>query len=68
MVKLKLKINVNLLQLLCVVVSVALHGEFERFCGFCVDCYYTLSSIFFHTFLYISNKQPDSPLVWAPVI
>ena len=34
MVELKLKINVNLLQLLCVVVSVALHGEFERFCGF----------------------------------
>ena len=24
------------------------------------------SSIFFHTFLYISNKQPDSPLVWVP--
>ena len=37
MVKLKLKINVNLLQLLSVVVSVALHGEFEQFCGFCVD-------------------------------
>ena len=34
MVKLKLKINVNLLQLLCVVVSVALHSEFERFGGF----------------------------------
>ena len=34
MSKLKLKINVNLLQLLCIVVSVALHGEFERFCGF----------------------------------
>ena len=30
-VNLKLKINVNLLHLLCVVVSVALHGEFERF-------------------------------------
>ena len=42
MSKLKLKINVNLLQLLCFVVSVALHGEFERFGGFCVDCYYTL--------------------------
>ena len=27
---LKLKINVNLLQLLCIVVSVALNGEFER--------------------------------------
>ena len=33
MSKLKLKINVNLLQLLCIVVSVALHGEFERFGG-----------------------------------
>ena len=30
MCKLKLKINVNLLQLLCIVVSVALHGEFEK--------------------------------------
>ena len=34
MAKLKLKIHVNPLQLLCIVVSVALHGEFERFCGF----------------------------------
>ena len=42
MSKLKLKINVNLLQLLCIVVSVALHGEFERFCGFCIDCYFSL--------------------------
>ena len=42
MAKLKLKINVNIRQLLCVVVSVALHGEFERFGGFCVDYYYTL--------------------------
>ena len=42
MSKLKLKINVNLLQLLCIVVSVAPHGEFERFGGFCVDSYYTL--------------------------
>ena len=29
MSNLKLKINVNLLQLLCIVVSVALNGEFE---------------------------------------
>ena len=29
--KLKLKIKVNLPQLLCIVVSVALNGEFERF-------------------------------------
>ena len=41
MSKLKLKINVNLLQLLCVVVSVALHGEFERFGVFWVDCYFS---------------------------
>ena len=40
--KLKLKIIVNLPQLLCIVVSVALNGEFERFGGFYVDCYYTL--------------------------
>ena len=37
--KLKLKINVNVPQLLCIVVSVALNGEFERFGEFCVDCY-----------------------------
>ena len=42
MSKLKLKINANVAQLLCIVVSVALNGEFERFGGFCVDCYYTL--------------------------
>ena len=32
--KLKVEINVNLPQLLCIVVSVALNGEFERFGGF----------------------------------
>ena len=42
MFKLKVKINVNLPQLLCIVVSVALNVEFERFCGFCVVCYYML--------------------------
>ena len=42
MFKLKVEINVNLPQLLCIVVSVALNGEFERFCGFCVVCHYTL--------------------------
>ena len=42
MSKLKVEINVNLPQLLCIVVSVALNGEFERFGGFCVDCYYKL--------------------------
>ena len=33
MSKLKLKINVKVPQLLCIVVSVALNGEFERFGG-----------------------------------
>ena len=33
---LKLKINVKVPQLLCIVVSVALNFEFERFGGFCV--------------------------------
>ena len=42
MSKLKLKINANVPQLLCIVVSVALNGEFERFGGFCIDCFYTL--------------------------
>ena len=38
MSKLKLKISVSLLQLLCLVVSgVSLHGEFERFSAFCVN-------------------------------
>ena len=39
MSKLKPKINVKVPQLLCIVVSVALNGEFERCGGFCVDCY-----------------------------
>ena len=39
---LKLKINVNLPQLLCIVLSAAENGEFERFVRFSVDCYYTL--------------------------
>ena len=34
--KLKLEINVNVPQLLCIVVSGVLNGEFERFGGFCV--------------------------------
>ena len=40
--KIKLKINVNVPQLSCIVVSVALNGEFERFGEFCVDCYYNV--------------------------
>ena len=42
MSKLKVEIYVNLPQLLCIVFSVALNGEFEQFGGFCVDCHYTL--------------------------
>ena len=42
MSKLKLKINIKVPRLLCIVVSVALNGEFEGFGGFCVDCCYTL--------------------------
>ena len=34
MAMLKLKINVNLPQLLCIVISAAKNGEFERFGGF----------------------------------
>ena len=37
MSKLKLKINVKVPQLLCILVPVALKGEFERFGRFCVD-------------------------------
>ena len=44
MFKLKLKINVKVPQLLCIVVSVALNGEFERFGGFCVGCCYAILS------------------------
>ena len=44
MSKLKVEINVNLPQLLCIVISVALNGEFDRFGRFCVDCYYRVFS------------------------
>ena len=36
-----LKLKINLPQLLCIVISAAENGEFERFGGFSVDCYYT---------------------------
>ena len=39
---LKLKTNVNLPQLLCIVVSATQNGEFEQFGGFGIDCYYKL--------------------------
>ena len=55
------RINVNLLQLLCIVVSVALHGEFERFGVFCVDCYYTYSNSQrkTHKIAQIRNVEPQ---------
>ena len=53
MSKLKLKINVKVPQLLCIVVSVALNGEFERFGG----CHsepqkrqYTATEVLLHLF------------------
>ena len=66
MTMLKLKINVNLPQLLCIVISAAENGEFERFGGFSVDCYYTLRPLQrqadFHPEIRIarlSNRTPD---------
>ena len=38
---LKLGINVNLPQLLCIFVFVAQNGKLEPFGGLCIDCYYT---------------------------
>ena len=49
----------KLLQLLCVVVSVTLHGEFERFCGFCVDCTYSNSQRKTHKIAQIRHVKPD---------
>jgi len=51
MSKLKVEINVKLPQLLCIVVSVALNGKFERFGEYCVDCYYI------HTYILYLLKQ-----------
>ena len=59
MSKLKLKINVNLLQLLCIVVSVALHGEFERFGGFCVLITYSNSQRKTHKIAQIRHVEPQ---------
>ena len=56
MSKLKLKINVNLLQLLCIVVSVALHGEFERFGGFALTV----------TIRYKKERRVESSFSTAP--
>ena len=75
MSKLKLKINVNLLQLLCVVVSVALHGEFERFGVFWVDCYYTLLYVIrrrqgwkahFQPLQCQADFHPEIRIAWLP--
>ena len=74
---LKLKINVNLPQLLCIVVSAAQNGEFERFGGFCVDCCYTLKervvkvnakpNIPIHFFIFRTYKQTRR-LYGCPVV
>ena len=58
MTMLELKINVNLPQLLCIVISAAENGEFERFGGFSVDCYYTLSIV-------TVNGKPTKSLKFA---
>ena len=67
---LKLKINVNLPQWLCIVISAAENGEFERFGGFSVDCYCTslnenlpnrsnsATHDLYAFFTYIFSKQP----------
>ena len=42
---LKLRINIKLPQLLCIVISAVQNGDCERFGGFCIDCYHTKSHI-----------------------
>ena len=56
---LKFKINVNLPRLLCIVVSAALNGEFERFGGLCVDCYYMTCYLIRHPFDLIRSEIFD---------
>ena len=57
MTTLTLKINVNLPQLLFIVISAAENGEFERFGGFCADCYYTYIYVPIHFFIFQTYKQ-----------
>ena len=45
MYMLKVKMDVNLPQLLCFAVSAVQNGEFERFGRFCVDCYNTFYNV-----------------------
>ena len=63
---LNIKINVKVPRWLCIVVSVALNGEFERFGGFCVDCCYTLYLITYsnsqrknHQIAQIRHSEPQ---------
>ena len=59
--KLKFKINVNLPQLLCIVVSVALNGELVPFGGFCVNrtlLYVIRRSLSFLNELNVRMKSP----------
>ena len=60
---LKFKINVNLPRLLCIVVSAALNGEFERFGGLCVDCYYMTCYLICHPFDLIRSEIFDLPFI-----
>ena len=58
-VKVQNKVNINLPQLLCIFVSAAQNGEFERFIGFCIDCYYSVHVI--------RGRQPvESSILTAP--
>ena len=60
MSKLKLKINVNAPQLLFIVVSVALNGQFQRFGGFCLDCSATV------TIRYKKETRVESSFLTGP--
>ena len=61
MSKLKLKINVEVPHLLCIIVPVALNGEFGRFGGFCIDCYYYASAHFDRSTKPIFTQKLESP-------
>ena len=62
---LKFQINVNLPRLLCIVVSAALNGEFERFGGLCVDCYYMTSLVIMSSFRPYPFGNFDLPFIFA---
>ena len=57
--KLKLKIDVKVPQFLCIVVSVALNGKFERFGGFCVFIATVNAKHLMISIETITNKQTE---------